>query len=117
MSRCWILSLAALGFTAAPVRAQTLAETFFLTQRSALIRDSLASERERLRRLLGLPPTAPRGTFVTVDTVRAAARCPMPVAVPHTSTLARLPVDRRDSSRLVPMPTARRSCFNALFRP
>ena len=115
MPRFWMLCLAAMGL-AAPMQAQKPTVTYYLTQRSALPRDSVASERERLRRLLGLPPTVTADTLITVNTV-PGTRCPMPVVVPDTSRIARLPVDRRDSSQVVPMPTARHSCFNPLFRP
>ena len=116
MSRYRMLSLVALGFvTAAPSHAQRPAVTYYVTPRPALLQDSVASERQRLLRLLGLRRTAIAAALV-VDTLRAT-RCPMPVVVPDTNTIARLPVDRRDSSRVVPMPTARGSCFNPLFRP
>ncbi len=116
MSRYWILSLAALELTATPVRAQTPAVTYSVAQRPALLRDSIASTRDRIRRLLGLAPAATRSFDVAVDTVHAT-RCPMPVVVPDTSRITVLPVDRRDSVRVLPMPTARRTCINSLFRP
>ena len=41
--------------------------------------------------------------------------CPMPVARPDTTSLERMPVDRRDSAGVSPMPVAS-GCANPLFR-
>ena len=49
------------------------------------------------------------------DSVRPHRLCPMPVARPDTTSLERMPVDRRDSVRVTPMPTAS-GCANPLFR-
>ena len=67
MPRFWMLCLAALGLSAAPMQAQRPTVTYYLGQRPALPRDSVAAERERLRRLLGLPPTVTAETLVTVN--------------------------------------------------
>ena len=113
---CFLIALL-LG-AADSLSAQTFSVRDLFAQGDARRQDSTAmKDATRMRGLLGLPVRNGSATVVRVDTLRVAAleRCPMPVATPDTTRLARLPVDRRDSSRVIAMPSARPACVNSFM--
>jgi hypothetical protein len=87
-----------------PIRSELLRPVGLTGLEDLRVRRGPASS---IQRLSSAPNQPDRG--------RPARLCPMPVGLPDTTALDRMPVGRSDSARTAPMPVVA-GCENPLFR-